>query len=197
MAEAGVALWAWSGLGAGPAERPGAPVGWVGEAGPSWDGTPGGCVRLASSGGLVAADGWLFAGCVAGRAVAEYRSPGAPVRPGPGASPALAAAAAFLRDRAAESAAAGLPWWPAWRQAAAALCETYEGCSFDLVWTDGAVLLAAVQTLVLALGPDGTLRPAAAPAGPAVLARGRAELARLGLYAAGRCLAVQPITGAA
>lgn len=219
-------LWVWTGTAGLPQQPP---------AGSTAVAVEGGRVRsvqqgtipagtravIATDGAAVAAGGWAFAGRVRGRSVLEYRSPAGQPEVVAGPGEALAAAAAFLGDRAGEAATVQ-PWWGAWRQAAAALCEIYEGCGFELAWTDGGVVVVLVQRSVLVLAEDGTLGPggpvgtsrapdsfppagAGAPAAAAVaatgtgavLARGRAELGRLGLYAGGRCLAVAPITGAA
>jgi hypothetical protein len=202
MADAAV-LWAWTGVGPCPQAPAAVFTAWVGAGGPV-AAPPGGgppdqpvLALLASAGGAAVVDGGILAGRVRGRSVREYRSTGPAAASPDGADPSLGPTACFLRDRAEEVAATGAPWWTAWRQAAAALCETYEGCAFDLAWSDGAVVLALVQTLTLALGPDGSLAAADAAPGAGGLARGRAELARLGLYAGGRCLAVAPVTGAA
>jgi hypothetical protein len=201
MADGGPILWAWTGVGAHPAPPAEGHAAWVAAGGPAWGpaaagGAEGVHALLACAGGVAAVGPWIFAGRVRGRSVREYR-PAAGAVAGPAdADPGLGSAGAFLCDRAGEVVATGAPWWTAWRQAAAALCETYEGCAFDLAWTDGAVLLALVQTVALALHPDGSLAVAEAAAAGG-LARGRAELARLGLYAGGRCLAVAPITGGA
>ncbi|HVB10776.1 MAG TPA: hypothetical protein VNM16_10480, partial [Bacillota bacterium] len=132
-----VDLWAWTGRGPCP-EPPAGFVAWVAED-PSWarDRAPNDLVlraAVASAGGVALSGAWAFAGAIRGRAILEYRPAGPAPALATDADPALLPAAAFLLDRASEVAATGVPWWTAWRQAAAALCETYEGCGFELAW---------------------------------------------------------------
>lgn len=144
--------WAFAGVGFGGRGAV-APLGLARQAAPR-GGLP--VVLAATAGRATGGDGWTFAfggGC---RAVTEYRTPGVRVA---GADEA-ARTFEFLRDRIAESRAAGRPLGTCVREACATLLETYESGAFDFLLGRGALVFAHVHLQPLAidgcfLGPFG------------------------------------------